>query len=222
MPPKTKYIEGFTAKNKKGQRFSIIERFQGKKARIRFHDTGYEKVINTDTIRNGNIKDCMQPSFCGVGYIGDGIYSHGSHKRILEIWARMLNRCYNQNDSNYKTYGAIGVRVCDEWHNFQEYCKWYETNYPGPGFDVDKDMLSGDIKIYSPQTCQFIPHRRNSEISIAKSYLFASPEGEEFRIFNMRKFCMERELTASRMYQVALGNQSNHKGWTSLEREAER
>jgi hypothetical protein len=32
-------------------------------------------------------------------------------------WAHMINRCHNQNDSNYFKYGNRGIFVCDEWKN---------------------------------------------------------------------------------------------------------
>lgn len=36
------------------------------------------------------------------------------------IWRSMKERCLNPNNKNYKTYGLIGITVCDEWKNSYE------------------------------------------------------------------------------------------------------
>jgi hypothetical protein len=42
--------------------------------------------------------------------------------------------------------------------------KWFDVNYI-EGYDLDKDLLSTGIKIYSPQTCVFLPPEINKIIS---------------------------------------------------------
>ena len=53
------------------------------------------------------------------------------------------------------------VTVCEEWHNFQNFAKWFEDNYV-EGFELDKDILVKGNKIYSPETCCFVPKEINS------------------------------------------------------------
>lgn len=38
--------------------------------------------------------------------------------RLYEVWCAMIKRCENSGDHNYKYYGARGIRVADEWHDF--------------------------------------------------------------------------------------------------------
>ena len=75
----------------------------------------------------------------------------------------MLIRCYEPYTINkYPTY--IEVIVCKEWHNFQNFAKWYEENYYEIGkgkMHLDKDILFKGCKIYSPKTCIFVPERIN-------------------------------------------------------------
>ena len=75
----------------------------------------------------------------------------------------MLRRCYNSEEPRYQSYGAQGVKVCDTWHNFQNFCQWYEDNIPH-GYDLDKDLI-GDGKIYSPETCIGLPCSFNTFLS---------------------------------------------------------
>ena len=96
----------------------------------------------------------------GVGVTGQGEYSHlvrkinGKHTKVYSVWHDMLGRCYNKKYQEKKpTY--IGCTVCEEWHNFQNFAKWYEENYyevNNEEMALDKDILIKGNKIYSPQT----------------------------------------------------------------------
>lgn len=46
-------------------------------------------------------------------------------ERLKGIYNNMLNRCYNNDNPNYKYYGGRGIKVCDEWRNdFMAFYKW--------------------------------------------------------------------------------------------------
>jgi hypothetical protein len=54
--------------------------------------------------------------------------------------------------------------VSEEWLNFQNFAKWYDKNYyeiNGEKMEIDKDILVKRNKIYSPETCVFVPKRIN-------------------------------------------------------------
>lgn len=54
--------------------------------------------------------------------------------------------------------------VCDEWLNFQNFAKWYDENFyevDGERMHLDKDILVKGNKIYSPETCIFVPQKIN-------------------------------------------------------------
>ena len=55
----------------------------------------------------------------------------------------------------------IGCLVDEEWHNFQNFAEWFEDNYV-EGWHLDKDILIKGNKIYSPETCCFVPLEINS------------------------------------------------------------
>lgn len=57
------------------------------------------------------------------------------------------------------------VVVCEEWHNFQNFAKWYYENYyevNGERMELDKDILYKNNKVYSPETCFIVPQRINN------------------------------------------------------------
>jgi len=99
---------------------------------------------------------------CGVG-INDSaspVCHKGFANREYTTWCGMLMRCYSTPyQRKYPTY--VGCAVCEEWLIFSNFQAWHRTNYKD-GFELDKDLLVQGNKIYSPQTCRFVPHYINS------------------------------------------------------------
>ena len=79
------------------------------------------------------------------------------------IWHDVLRRCYDPKlHEKYSTYKDCEVE--DKWLNFQHMGEWIEENYyeiPGETMCLDKDILYKGNKIYSRETCIFVPERIN-------------------------------------------------------------
>lgn len=74
-------------------------------------------------------------------------------------WKSMLRRCY---DLNYERKTYKDCSVCEEWHLFSNFKAWMEKqNYQG--LHLDKDVLVKGNKVYSPDTCVFIPNEINAQ-----------------------------------------------------------
>lgn len=97
---------------------------------------------------------------------GVGVYEKGRHKasvngkhtKAYHAWRNMLERCYSASLHELRpTY--MGCSVCDEWLKFQSFAEWYYDNYPqdGKSYHLDKDLKILGNKIYSPETCLFVP-----------------------------------------------------------------
>ena len=81
-----------------------------------------------------------------------------------------MQRCYDKK-SQEKQISYKNTIVCEEWHNFQNFAEWMENNYNPEtmkGWQLDKDILIKGNKIYSPETCSFVPKEINT--LILKSY----------------------------------------------------
>ena len=117
--------------------------------------------------KKGEIKCPYEPRYFGVGYLGEGKYKMSENrklKREFVIWYGMLQRCYDpefhKRESTYKD-----CTVEDYLLNFQNMGEWIENNYyeiPGEQMCLDKDILCKGNKIYSRDTCIFVPKRINS------------------------------------------------------------
>jgi len=77
---------------------------------------------------------------------------------IKKCWVRMIRRCYDKQ-SCYSTYSNCSV--CEDWLIFTNFASWYKEHYR-EGWQLDKDILSNGEKIYSPETCCFVPIEINS------------------------------------------------------------
>ena len=114
--------------------------------------------------KDGSVKNPYHKSVFNKGYIGVGDYTKKTHKIIYSTWKNMLKRCYSKEFHNEEPTYKDCI-VCEEWHNFQNFAKWYKENYyeiEGQKMCLDKDILFKGNKIYSPQTCMFVPKLINN------------------------------------------------------------
>ena len=124
------------------------------------------KNIQYSNFKEGKIRCPYERRAFGVGYIGEGKYKikeNGKHTRIYSTWYGMLMRCYDKKyQEKYPTYKDC--TVCEEWLNFQNFAKWYDENsyeVNNEKMNLDKDILVKHNKIYSPDTCIFVPQAIN-------------------------------------------------------------
>lgn len=132
-------------------------------------DNGYIlKEVQYGNFKRGKMRTPYDRSLFGHGYIGLGkykTYDSNYHKTPeYQTWVNMLMRVYyTPYQEKQPTY--IGCTICDEWLCFQTFADWYSENYyevDGERMQLDKDILFKGNKIYSPETCIFVPQRINS------------------------------------------------------------
>ncbi len=208
----TKLISGESFNSANDGVFYIVEDNGWDNVTIMFL-SGYISKATRSQIKKGQVKDRFKRTYYGVGFIGGIEFkTKGNHSKAYYRWRNMIARCYDSKTQELMpTY--IGCSVCDDWHNYQNYSKWFYDNFI-PGFDVDKDILINGNKVYSPSTCKFVSHQENSEKATAKSYTLISPNLKEVKVYNLVKFCNENNLTPSNIHKVMNGERNHHKGWT--------
>ena len=117
-----KYKTGTFHKTKHGE-LKIIEYINAKNVAVRFVETGYVSKTTAIDIKRGSVKDYMRPSVYGVGYLGAKVKTRGNDGKMAVPyirWSKMLERCYCiKRQAKQPSY--IGSKVCDEWHNFQNF-----------------------------------------------------------------------------------------------------
>ena len=130
---------------------------------VRFLDTGTEiRNLQRGNVIRGVVSDYMKPSVMGKGYIGKPRKEVSSKSIAYSRWHSMLERCYDPKyHSVRETYKDC--TVCEDWFNFCNFEVWFEDNYV-KGYDLDKDLLVQGNRVYSPETCCFIPPKLNALI----------------------------------------------------------
>lgn len=165
----------FKPKNRVGEKYISNEGFDIEiikyegcdNCTILFNNEEVRENILYNSVKHGKVKNYIFPQIYGVGYLGRGLYNANhkiANKLLYTSWMSTLSRCYGEK-SQEKQPTYKGVTVCEEWHNFQNYAKWYEENYNPEfmeGWELDKDVLIKGNKIYSPDTCCFIPKEINT------------------------------------------------------------
>ena len=132
---------------------------------VQFKKTGELVKTTYSHFKNGSVKSRFTPSVCGVGIIGNEKTKNenGNTIKSYVVWMHMLERCYSDEcQKKHQTYKAR--YVCEEWLNYSDFKKWYDDNYyeiDEERMCLDKDILVKGNKIYSPNTCVFVPNNIN-------------------------------------------------------------
>ena len=132
---------------------------------------GYEGLthkVNADDLRKKAVKNYYKPDIFGKGFFGIGEYKsviNGKSTEEYESWSGMMERGYSPKlKEKHPTYRDCSV--CEEWHDFQVFAKWYTLQkFYGHGYSLDKDLLVKGNKLYSPETCTLLPRGLNSMLS---------------------------------------------------------
>ena len=157
----------------------ILEYKNNKQVVIMFLNTGFITEESMGVIRSGHIRDSSLPTTCGFGYIDIEGASIGRHMtKEYRLWNNMVNRCYNEVTRHiYSAYEDCFV--ADEWKYLSKFKDWCEKQI---GFDQDKWHLDKDIlvkgnKVYSPETCCFVPPELNCALAGNKKVRGSFPQG---------------------------------------------
>lgn len=126
-------------------------------------------VKKLSAIRNKKKKEKGVRVVCQIGindYNGNVRLPDGKKITAYVTWFNMLQRCYKNGEKNQTYKDCI---VCNEWLRFSNFKQWFEENNV-EGYAIDKDILFRDNKVYSPQTCCFVPQEINSLLTRRQNY----------------------------------------------------
>lgn len=174
--PKRKCKEDLT-----GQRFgklSVIEKngekgcFYTWKCRC---DCGKEKIVSSKELLWGGATSCgcqryeyrrTHPSFLT------------KNSRLYGVWNNMKYRCNSNKGKAYDYYKKKGVKVCEEWMDFNKFYAWamengYDQNAEKGACTLDRIDVNGD---YCPENCRWITIQEQQRNKTDNHYITAGGE----------------------------------------------
>lgn len=134
-------------------------------------------------LSNGRFKS-GEKLVAGVGY-NSGVYPSVGIKEHA-LWRSMLARCYTERNLKKKpTY--VGCTVSENFKMYDFFYEWCnaqtgfnKVDENGRQFALDKDLLIKGNKIYSEDTCVFVPMEINNVIVKSDSIRGEYPIGVSY------------------------------------------
>lgn len=117
---------------------------------------------------------------CNVGF-NSGKYPATKDGKILkeyDVWRQVLVRCYDPKYQKKKP-SYIGCSVSENFKNFTYFYEWarQQIGFGQENYHLDKDLLIKGNKLYSEDTCLFLPQELNSLLLSNKAVRGSLPIG---------------------------------------------
>ena len=166
-------------------KYFIIDYKNNSNVLVMFYEPFCIVKCRLNNLKEGRVANPMYLSVQGVGCYGVGKYS-SKDREVHKLWYSLLDRCYGK-DSEIKFPTYKDVIVCKEWLNFQNFAAWcYDQKFfkcrdgKGKSYHLDKDILVKGNKMYSPDTCCFVPCEINSSLTLSNAKRGLYPLGVSF------------------------------------------
>lgn len=196
-------------KGKKFNRLTVIRFSYKNKNSVDFWececDCGNTKIIRGHSIEHGLTKSCGCLQKEKVKITGANCKKHGfaNKERLYRIWKNMRKRCNNPNSDYYENYGGRGIKVCEEWNDYQNFRNWSLDN--GYQDDLSIDRINGN-EGYEPSNCRWA--NRKQQANNQRSNVMIFYKGE---IKTAAQWAEKIGITKSSMYHRL------DRGWTMEE-----
>ena len=117
------------------------------------------------------------------GFLSKG---RGTDADLIQLWLRMMKRCYDPSHEKYRFYGKVGVSVAKQWHDPAHFVdsvkkipQWSQKLRDWARFDLDKDYFGS--KQYGPDTCVWLRGDENRMyMSSATPLLVTDTSGRDY------------------------------------------
>ena len=122
----------------------------------------------------------MTKLVCGVGF-NDRRYPakvNGKSTQEYDLWNSLLKRCYSlKTQEKRPTYR--GCQASESFKNYSYFHNWCQTQvgFGREGYHLDKDLIFKGNKLYSEDTCLFLPSELNVLLTSRKAARGILPVG---------------------------------------------
>jgi len=220
-------LSGKIYQNNVGLKFKVLSQNRKIKTEtyynIKFLKTNSIKIAERRNILHGRVTDNFDKHIYNVACKGNICTSKPLINKIaFKRWYAMIERCYNLNAINYKSYGAKGVFVSERWLCFENYFNdifnlqgFDEIKYLKGEIQLDKDLKILGNKEYSLEKCIFVDKNinLNNQPTKMKKMIAISPDKKKYEFNNINQFAKQFNLTARSIGKVLHKQLNHHKNW---------
>ena len=165
----------------------VIKYTNNRKITVKFLDTSYVRDVRLVDLQRGEVRDYSVPSVYNVGVFDMHDFKNETKTQEYSLWSGVLERCYSKINSKYlKNYRDCEASECFKYYS--KFKKWCNTQVgfnskddKGNSFHLDKDILIKGNKIYSEDTCCFVPQEINLSVVTRKDYRGEYPVGVGYK-----------------------------------------
>ena len=162
-------------------------------------DCGKEKIIVLGNLKTGQSKSC--------GCLNDEkrkgntrSKKHGmSFSREYSTWRAMLDRCENKTYREYPDYGGRGIKICERWHDFNNF--YADMGERPEGTTLDRIDNNGN---YEPSNCRWATAKTQSNNRRSNTLI----------TYNGRTQTLQQWADETGIYSGTISMRINHYGWS--------
>ena len=166
--------EGKTFKTKHNDSVVVLEYISSVKIKVKLCSSGEVKLASAYQIRNGLITNITTTPRV---FLTDDV-SKKLRKRARHKHRGMFDRCSSKDSAtNYPTY--VDCTISEGFKDLNFFYEWCleQVGFANNKWHLDKDILVKGNKVYSENTCCFVPHDINQMFTKRESKRGEHPIG---------------------------------------------
>ena len=180
MKYKAENVVGKTYMSNSFGEFTILDYKDSRNVVIEFTNTKFVTTAKMSNVIKGAVKDKNAPTVLGVGIVGEKYKTWIDGKALKQyvIWKGVLERCFDKRfHKKQPTYADC--TISEKFLYYEQFYEWC-ANQEGSDRDdffLDKDLLLKGNKIYSENTCVFVPKEVNNFLTLRINHRGLYPLG---------------------------------------------
>ena len=155
-------------------------------------DCGKEIITRKTSVISGHCKSCgcLQKEIARKEVVKHSTKHHDSKTRLYKIWKGIFARCKNKQS---KYYGKKGIKVCDEWKDYEVFKCWALSNGYNDKLTIDRIDYNGN---YCLENCRWATYKEQAQNTSRNKFLVISNEKK-----CIAEWCRQFGIKTNKYYQ---------------------